>query len=50
MTGGDPIADLGATFDQMADAVEAERVFEQQLTSDVAHELRTPLQAIQATV
>ncbi len=50
MTGGDPIADLGATFDQMADAVEAERVFEQQLTADVAHELRTPLQAIQATV
>jgi len=50
MTGGDPIADLGATFDQMADAVEAERRFEQQLTADVAHELRTPLQAIQATV
>lgn len=50
MTGGDPIADLGATFDQMADAVEAERAFEQQLTADVAHELRTPLQAIQATV
>ncbi len=50
MVGGDPIADLGATFDQMADAVEAERTFEQQLTADVAHELRTPLQAIQATV
>lgn len=50
MTGGDPIAELGATFDQMADAVEAEREFEQQLTADVAHELRTPLQAIQATV
>ncbi len=50
MTGGDPIADLGATFDEMADAVEAERAFEQQLTADVAHELRTPLQAIQATV
>lgn len=50
MSGGDPISDLGATFDQMADAVEAERRFEQQLTADVAHELRTPLQAIQATV
>lgn len=50
MTGGDPVANLGATFDQMADAVEAERRFEQQLTADVAHELRTPLQAIQATV
>lgn len=50
MTGGDPVSDLGLTFDQMADAVEAERAFEQQLTADVAHELRTPLQAIQATV
>ncbi len=50
MTGGDPITELGATFDQMADAVETERRFEQQLTADVAHELRTPLQAIQATV
>lgn len=50
MRGGNPVSDLGATFDQMADAVEAERQFEQQLTADVAHELRTPLQAIQATV
>ena len=50
MHGGDPIADLGATLDQMADAIEADRRFEQQLTADVAHELRTPLQAIQATV
>jgi len=50
MTGGDPVSDLGATFDEMADALEAERRFEQQLTADVAHELRTPLQAIQATV
>ena len=50
MTGGDPVADLGMTFDQMADSVEAERRYEQQLTADVAHELRTPLQAIQATV
>lgn len=50
MSGGDPVSDLGSTFDQMADAVEAERQFEQQLTADVAHELRTPLQAIQATV
>lgn len=50
MTGGDPVRDLGATFDQMAEAIQAERRFEQQLTADVAHELRTPLQAIQATV
>jgi len=50
MHGGDPITDLGATLDQMADAIDADRRFEQQLTADVAHELRTPLQAIQATV
>ncbi|MHB1323366.1 MAG: sensor histidine kinase [Coriobacteriia bacterium] len=50
MRGTDPVSGLGATFDQMADAVETERAFEQQLTADVAHELRTPLQAIQATV
>ena len=34
----------------MADSIEAEREFERRLTADVAHELRTPLQAIQATV
>jgi signal transduction histidine kinase len=50
MSGGDPVSDLGQTFDEMADALEAERRFEQQLTADVAHELRTPLQAIRATV
>ena len=50
MPGGDPVSDLGQTLDRMADAVQAERRFEQQLTADVAHELRTPLQAIQATV
>jgi len=50
MSGGDPITDLGATLDQMAEAIDADRRFEQQLTADVAHELRTPLQAIQATV
>jgi signal transduction histidine kinase len=50
MTGDDEIAVLGRTIDEMADAIEADRQLEQRLTADVAHELRTPLQAIQATV
>ncbi|MBN2404831.1 MAG: HAMP domain-containing histidine kinase [Coriobacteriia bacterium] len=50
MEGTDAISQLGSTLDSMADSVNAERTFERQLTADVAHELRTPLQAIQATV
>ena len=50
MTGSDEIGMLGKTFDEMADAIEADRELERRLTADVAHELRTPLQAIQATV
>lgn len=48
--GDDAIGNLGRTFDEMADAIEADRELERRLTADVAHELRTPLQAIQATV
>jgi len=48
--GDDEISVLGKTFDDMADAIEADRQLERRLTADVAHELRTPLQAIQATV
>lgn len=48
--GDDAIGMLGRTFDEMADAIEADREMERRLTADVAHELRTPLQAIQATV
>ena len=48
--GDDEIARLGATFDEMADAVEKDRELERRLTTDVAHELRTPLMAIQSTV
>ncbi len=46
----DEIGFLGKTFDEMADSIEADRDMERRLTADVAHELRTPLQAIQATV
>lgn len=48
--GDDEIARLGETFDAMADSVEKDRALERRLTTDVAHELRTPLMAIQATV
>ena len=50
LTGEDEIAQLGETFDKMADSIEADRKLERQLTSDVAHELKTPLMGIQATV
>jgi signal transduction histidine kinase len=50
LDGTDEIAVLGRTFDEMADSIEADREMERRLTADVAHELRTPLQAIQATV
>jgi two-component system sensor histidine kinase BaeS len=50
MTGDDAVGALGRMLDEMAAAMEAERAFERRLTADVAHELRTPLQAIQATV
>lgn len=50
MARDDEVGMLGRTLDGMADAIEADREFERRLTADVAHELRTPLMAIQATV
>lgn len=50
LTGDDEIAQLGMTFDAMAESVEKDRELEHRLTTDVAHELRTPLMAIQSTV
>lgn len=50
ITGDNEIARLGETFDMMAASIERDRNHEKRLTSDVAHELRTPLMAIQATV
>ena len=40
----------GKTFDEMAESIENDRELERRLTTDVAHELRTPLMAIQSTV
>lgn len=50
LSGDDEIAQLGMTFDSMAESIERDRELEHRLTTDVAHELRTPLMAIQSTV
>ena len=50
LVGDDEVSHLGETFDAMADAIEKDRMMERRLTTDVAHELRTPLMAIQATI
>jgi signal transduction histidine kinase len=50
LLGDDEISQLGEQFDTMADSIAADRELERRLTSDVAHELRTPLMGIQATV
>ena len=50
LSGDDEIAQMGITFDRMADAIQRDRVRERQMTGDVAHELRTPLMGIQSTV
>ena len=48
--GEDEIGRLGETFDDMATTIERDIKLEHRLTGDVAHELRTPLMAMQATV
>ena len=50
LTGDDEIGQLGETFDSMATSLERDIQFEHRLTSDVAHELRTPLMAMLVTV
>ena len=50
ITGPDDIGQLGETFDDMARVLERDRELEKRLTADVAHELRTPLMSIMATV
>ena len=50
LSGSDEISQLGETFDDMAESVEKSLINERRLTTDVAHELRSPLQAIQVNV
>ena len=50
LTGDDEIGQLGETFDSMATTLEHDIKIEHRLTSDVAHELRTPLMAMLVTV
>ena len=50
IAGDDEIGQLGETFDDMATSLERDLKLEHRLTSDVAHELRTPLMAMLATV
>lgn len=50
LVGTDELGNLGETFDDMATTLEKDIKLEHRLTSDVAHELRTPLMAMQATV
>ena len=50
VSGIDDIGRLGETFDSMANNLERDIQFEHRLTSDVAHELRTPLMAMLVTV
>lgn len=49
-TGYDEIGRLGSTLDEMADTIERNAKYERQITVDVAHELRTPLMAMQANL
>lgn len=50
LKGDDELARLGETFDEMATSLEKDLRHERRITSDVAHELRTPLMAMLATV
>jgi signal transduction histidine kinase len=50
LKGSDEMGQLGETFDDMATSLEKDLKLEHRLTSDVAHELRTPLMAMLATV
>ncbi len=46
----DELAQLGVSFNQMADKLEKTEAVRRQLIADVAHELRTPLTAIKGSM
>jgi signal transduction histidine kinase len=50
LKGEGEVSQLGFVFDRMADVIQHDRERERRMTSGVAHELRTPLMGIQATV
>ncbi len=47
---GDELADLGSTFNAMADNLQHGEQLRRDMTADVAHELRTPLAVIQSNL
>jgi len=49
-TGYDEIGQLGSTLDEMANTIERNTEYGRQITVEVAHELRTPMMAIQANL
>jgi len=48
--GRDEVANLGRTFNQMASSLQAAETQRRSMTSDIAHELRTPLAVQQANL
>lgn len=48
--GGDEIAQLAGTFNRMAESLENAERLRQDMTADIAHELRNPLAILQAQV
>lgn len=50
LEGHNEVAELGNTFDEMAESIQNERELEHRMITDVVHELRTPLMAIKSTV
>ncbi|NMB54196.1 MAG: HAMP domain-containing protein [Leptolinea sp.] len=46
----DELADVGSSFNQMAENLEKAQTARQHYMADIAHELRTPLTAIQGTI
>ena len=47
---GDELAELGLTFNEMADSLQRGEQLRRDMTADVAHELRTPLAVIQSNL